>query len=299
MQNNREVSPARTVFQLSTLVLLVLVALNYQYLLDQYALATFQPASNMSAIISRMGLTKQAKAVMYRSHPRVDDKATFNADCQTKPHELELGCYFRNNIYVLRIDNSSLSPEMDVVSAHELLHAEWDRMSALQRKTLGAQLEQEYQTLSDPSLKQRMSEYAQTEPGQQDNELHSIIGTEIEKLPPDLERHYAQYFMNREAIVSAHTAYEQVFSQQGAQLQSQLSQIRSEKAALANINAEMTRLRDSGQVEAYNALVPRQNGLVDDINARILRYQQGVNDYNSLSKSLDSQAITDTETSAH
>lgn len=298
MQNSRGISPAKTIFQISLLVLLLILALNYQYLLDQYALATFQPASDMSAIISRLDLTQQAKAALYRSHPRVDGKATFNTDCQTKPHELELGCYFRNRVYVLSIDNASLAPEMDVVSAHELLHAEWDRMGAGQQKTLGAELEQEYTALNDPSLKQRMAEYAQTEPGQQDNELHSILGTEVANLPPDLERHYAQYFNNRSAIVAAHAAYEQVFSQQGAQLQSELVQIRSEKAALANINQEMAGLRESGQIDAYNALVPRQNGLVDDINARIVRYQQGVDDYNALSKSLDSQAITDTETSA-
>lgn len=298
MKNPRQLSLSKTVFELAALVLLVVVALNYQFLLDEYALSTFHPASDMSAIISRLDLTQQAKAVMYRSRPRVDDKTTFNTDCQTKPHELELGCYFRTNIYVLKIDNTSLAPEMDVVSAHELLHAEWDRMSATEQKTLGAELEHEYAALNDPSLNQRMAEYAQTEPGQQDNELHSILGTEVGDLPADLERHYAQYFNNRAAIVAAHAAYEQVFSAQGSQLQSELAQIRSEKAQLAGLNAQMSRLRDAGQIDAYNALVPRQNSLVDDINARIVHYQQAVADYNALSKSLDSQAITDTETSA-
>jgi hypothetical protein len=38
--------------------------------------------------------------------------------------------------------------------------------------------------------------------------------------------------------------------------------------------------------------------LVDDINHRIEAYRQGVDEYNELSKSLDSREITDTETSA-
>jgi hypothetical protein len=171
-------------------------------------------------------------------------------------------------------------------------------MSSRDQKTVGAELEREYAALNDPALTQRMSEYAQTEPGQEDNELHSILGTEVASLPSDLEKHYSQYFTQRSAIVAAHAAYEQVFSQQGAQLQSELSQIRSEKAQLATLNGTMSKLREAGQIDAYNALVPRQNALVDDINARIVRYQQGVNDYNALSKSLDSQEITDTETSA-
>jgi hypothetical protein len=298
MQNNRQPIPRQTFFQLSLLLVLVILAANYQFVLDQYALATFRPSVEMAGIISKIELTQQAKAVLYRSRPRVDVKTSFNADCQTKPHELELGCYFRNNIYVLKIDNTSLAPEMDVVSAHELLHAEWDRMSEGQQKKLGVELEREYTALNDPSLNQRMAEYAQTEPGQQDNELHSILGTEYSSLPAELEQHYSSYFFNRAAIVSAHIAYQQVFSAQGAQLQSELSQVRAEKAQLATLNAEMARLRGSGQIDAYNALVPRQNRLVDDINARIAKYQQGVDDYNALSKSLDSQVITDTETTA-
>jgi hypothetical protein len=42
---------------------------------------------------------------------------------------LELGCYFRQRIYVLQIDNQSWTSEMDVVTAHELLHAVWSKMS--------------------------------------------------------------------------------------------------------------------------------------------------------------------------
>jgi hypothetical protein len=44
--------------------------------------------------------------------------------------------------------------------------------------------------------------------------------------------------------------------------------------------------------------VPQQNDLVDDINKRIATYKDGVDEYNALSKSLDSQEITDTETTA-
>ena len=98
--------------------------------------------------------------------------------------------------------------------------------------------------------------------------------------------------------MAEHADYQSVFDGQANQLASDLVQIRAEKAQLASLNSEMESLRASGQIAAYNASVPRQNNLVDDINARIGQYQQGVNEYNALSKSLDSQAITDTETSA-
>ena len=60
----------------------------------------------------------------------------------------------------------------------------------------------------------------------------------------------------------------------------------------------MDAYKASGQVAAYNALVPRQNRLVESINRQIEAYRAAVDEYNQLSKSLDSQAITDTEPAA-
>jgi len=298
MSPKRQFFGARNVAEIVIVVLLGLVALNYQTILDDYALATFHPSDQVAAMITRLDLTNQAKAVMYRAQPQIDDKNTFNADCETQPHELELGCYFRGRVYTLQIDNASLAPEMDVVSAHELLHAEWARMDPQQRKTVGSELEGEYAQLNDPNLKQRMAEYAQTEPGEQDNELHSILGTEYPNLTPQLEAHYADFFNDRVQIVAEHADYQSVFDARASQLATDLAQIRAEKAQLATLNNQMEGLKAGGQIAAYNALVPRQNNLVDDINGRIVVYQQGVDEYNALSKSLDSQAITDTETSA-
>src|SRR4051812_6057132 len=119
-----------TLLQMMILALLVYAAINYQTLLDQYALATFTPAPNVAAITTRLELTEPARGIFYRAEPRIDTKTAFNADCQTQPHELELGCYSGFHIFVLQIDNASLIPEMDVVTAHELLHAVWARMSA-------------------------------------------------------------------------------------------------------------------------------------------------------------------------
>jgi hypothetical protein len=298
MQRQRESHPIRVATQLGILALLVLAAVNYQAILDQYALATYHPNGFVSAFEGQVGLTQQARARLYRSQPQLDGKTAFNADCQTQPHELELGCYFHGRIYVLQIDNQSLATEMDVVAAHELLHAVWATMSASERKSVGVELERVYAQMTDNDLKQRMASYAQSEPGEQDNELHSILGTEYAHLSPPLEQHYAKYFTGRSQVVAAHQAYQSVFNTRRTELESELSQIRQEKGQLGVLNARMEGYRASGDISLYNALVPRQNSLVDDINKRIATYQAGVDEYNALSKSLDSQQITDTETSA-
>ena len=199
---------------------------------------------------------------------------------------------------MLQIDNQSLAPEMDVVTSHELLHAVWANMSSSEKKTLGSELEKEYNRVANDDLRQRMLGYAQSEPGEQDNELHSILGTELADLSPTLEQHYAKYFANRSAIVAAHAQYESVFSSRRTELESELTQIRAEKGQLAVLNRQLEYFKAGGQVDSYNSLVPQQNRMVDQINTEIASYRQGVDEYNALSKSLDSQEITDTETSA-
>lgn len=274
---------------------LLAAAVNYQSLLDQYALTTYQPTAEIVAIMPRLGLTSYARGLLYRANPVVAGKAAFNNYCETVKGELELGCYYRSRIYVLRIDNASLAPEMDVVTAHELLHAAWGRLSSSEKKRVTADLQAAYAGITNPELKARMAQYSKSEPGQESNELHSILATEFAALPPSLESYYARYFTNRNAIVTAHQTYQNVFDSRRRELESQLVSIRGLKSQLTGINRQLDTQRASGNIAAYNNLVPRQNRLVDSINQKIDTYQTGVDEYNALSRILDSQEITDTE----
>ena len=155
-----------------------------------------------------------------------------------------------------------------------------------------------YASSTDQDLRARMAGYAQSEPGEETNELHSILGTETASLPPALEAHYAKCFSDRSKIVAAHAAYQSVFNDRRTELEDELAEIRSEKGQLAVLNRQLEDYRAAGQIDAYNSLVPRQNNMVDEINSQIETYRQGVDEYNALSKSLDSQEITDTEPTA-
>jgi hypothetical protein len=282
--------------QVAVLGGLVVAALNYQAIWDQYALATYTPATDIAKIEPTLALTKQGKAIFYRASPVISGKAQFNKDCQTSGGLLELGCYYRSNIYILRIDDARLAPEMQVVAAHELLHAAWLRLSSGERNRLAVELNRVYATIDDADLRERMASYERTEPGEQANELHSILATEYLQLSPELEEHYRRYFSDRARVVAAHDAYRQVFETRRKELEAELAQIRALKAQLAVLNRQLEAYRTSNRIEQYNALVPQQNKLVDNINSRIDAYQSGVDEYNALSLSLDSQEIKDTET---
>jgi hypothetical protein len=56
-----------------------------------------------------------------------------------------------------------------------------------------------------------MEFYAKSEPGQRDNELHSIIGTEISTISPKLETYYGRYFTDRKAVLADFDKYSAVF----------------------------------------------------------------------------------------
>lgn len=260
--------------------------------MDQYALLTYHPSQDVVQIEGRLELTGKAKAIFARAHPQIDDKATFNRDCQTSGGELELGCYSGGHIYVLRIDNADLAPEMDVVMAHELLHAAYVRLKTGEKIKLNNELDVAFKGIPDKDLQTRMADYAKSEPGEQDNELHSILGTEYPGLSPFLEQYYQQYFLDRSVILAAQARYEAVFNSRKHVLDGELNTIKAFKSQLVALNQRMEYLKARGSIAAYNTLVPQQNQLVDDINTRIRAYGAAVDEYNALSRSLDSQQIT-------
>ena len=93
----------------------------------------------------------------------------------------------------------------EVVASHEMLHAAWDRMSQGEKDRLTPLLDAAYaEQANNKDLVERMAFYARTEPGEETNELHSILGTEVAHLSPALEKYYSQYFSNRQALVALH-----------------------------------------------------------------------------------------------
>ena len=281
--NSKKTSKVGAVIQIGILLLLVIAAINYQTLEDDYTLATYKPTPQVLAFESRVMLTRSAQAILDRTQPQFDAKLNFNTDCDTQPHELELGCFYRGRIFVLTIDNASLAPEMDVVAAHELLHAAWANLGSSERDSLTKELERVYAGISDADLRARMAGYAKSEPGEEANELHSILGTEFAQLSPMLESHYAKYFADRSQVVKAHASYQSVFDSRRTQLENELATIRTEKGQLAVINRQLETYRSESQIASYNGLVPRQNELVDAINSQISTYRSGVDEYNALS----------------
>jgi chromosome segregation ATPase len=99
-----------------------------------------------------------------------------------------------------------------------------------------------------------MSFYARTEPGQRDNELHSIIGTEVAPISPELEKYYSKYFSDRQKVVSLDVKYSDVFKQlkdSASELEKQITELLSSiKSRTSQYNSDSQTL--NSDIDSFN-----------------------------------------------
>jgi hypothetical protein len=250
-----------------TAVLLLVVglgaALAYtqrQHLIDQWTVWNYQPSPVIEAYIERTGMTDHGRFLFLASKPVIAEAAEFNEVCENHTEGSGiLGCYTKpaRVITLFDITDPQLDGMEEVVAAHEMLHAAWDRMGSDERTQIGALLEAEAAKLSgDEAFIARMEVYAKTEPRQRLNELHSIIGTEVADIDPALEQYYAKYFSDRASLVALHVKSKAVFEQISAQTE----------ALVAEIDALRTEIETD--LATYNSGYDKLNADILDFNRR-------------------------------
>lgn len=238
------------------LILSVVVWLNRQYVVDSISFWRYEPTTAIAAITERTQLTDGGKFAFYAAQPALDGNRTFNAKCDRKEQEAAiLGCYVASRIYIYDVTDERLDGIKEVTAAHELLHAVYQRLSSAERAKIDSLLEAEFAKLQDdPHYSERMAFYARTEPGQRANELHSIIGTEVASISPELEAHYGNYFRHRSVVVQLHANYRSVFtelSQRAQELSAQLDALSQQiKTASATYNDNVKELNST--IQTFN-----------------------------------------------
>ena len=191
-----------------------LLFINRQYVVDQLSIWQYQPSSVVASFVERAGMSDSGKFYFYASQPAVETAIEFNKKCGREEERTAiLGCYNGRNIYIYNVTDQRIDGIREVTAAHEMLHAAYDRLDEEEIKKVDTLLEVEYAKLkSDKKLAERMAFYERTEPGQRNNELHSMIGTEIADISPELESYYKKYFADRSKVVTLHATYAGVFN---------------------------------------------------------------------------------------
>ena len=241
---------------------------NQQYVKDQVTVWSYQPSSQIKVIEDRVSFTGKGQFYFYATQPEVDGSEKFNLDCpRQEVGNPILGCYSAGRIYVYDVTNDQLDGIEEVTAAHEMLHSVWERHGTSEQARIGALLRVEFQKLTDdPDFAERMGYYQRTEPGEFENELHSIIGTEVSILSPELETYYAQYFEDRQKVVKLHAKYDTVFNTlrtQSESLYSELTNLGSSiESRTAQYNNDVKQL--SADIESFNTRA--NNGSFSSIN---------------------------------
>lgn len=292
-------TPVAVVVLVAWLLLLGVIGLHRQDIVDYWRLHHYRPPAAMAQLADQDTMTAYARKVFYVNKPALDSKAAFASVCPSGTEQtVVLGCYHggQGGIFLLSVSDVRLQGVEQVTAAHETLHAAYDRLSPRERTQLNTWLQDYYDHgLTDQTIKAQIGGYTKTEPHELQNEMHSILGSEVANLPPQLENYYKRYFGNRAQVVHYYEQYEEEFTsrqqaikQYDAQLASLKAQIaaleaglKGQQGAISTQQTQLTRLRDSN-VEQYNAGVPAYNALVDSYNRGVNQLHALIAAYNAL-----------------
>jgi hypothetical protein len=149
-----------------------------------------------------------------------------------------LGCYDGQYIYIYNVTNTQLNGIRDVTAAYEMLHAAYKRLSQNDLADVNSLIEAEYNKQNDPAIKQLVNFFAVSEPGQHDNELFSIIATQIPNISPRLETYYSRYFTDRQTVVSLYNKYIDVFKSLKTKADNLSTQIDNLLATITSLSSQ-------------------------------------------------------------
>ena len=237
--------------------------LNRQGILDQITAWSNPLPSSVAKLADAAGLNERGKFLLQVTKAQIDDRDDFNKNCANndESQSIVLGCYSNDRIFVFDVTDPSVSGIRAVIAAHEMLHAAYARLSSSERNEVDAMITAYIPHIQNPEIKNSLAIYKKTEPGEELNELHSLLGTEEKNLPSALENYYKTYFANRSNVISAYDKYAAVF----ANLQSKQSQLSSDLSSLktridtssSQYQTESAQL--SSGIDSFNACANRQN----------------------------------------
>ena len=241
-------------FMLGALILLLM----RQTIIDQVVVWQYEPTTEIEELASRTEMSTKGRFLFYASKPSISERDEFNKMCSNHDHSTAvLGCYTAGDIYIYDITEPRLDGIKAVTAAHEMLHAAYERLSENEREKINELLNKEYALLqNDEDLAARVAVYEDLEAEHLDNELHSLLGTEVKNLSPELEEYYAKYFDNRSKVVKLYDSYRLVFDE----LEGKADDINNKLSSLQkDINQRS---------KAYSDGVARLNRDINDFNRR-------------------------------
>ena len=284
-----------------------------QWFMDKFRAANYNASPEISAMVEKSGMNSRGEFYFYAGEPSLDSAEQFNINCAELLNEESnvLGCY-DGKIYLFDVTDERIKGVKNVSAAHEMLHVAYDRLGILDKIYVDGLIEQELARTNDSNILGLVELYANLEPGQEINELHSIFGTESADLSAELEEYYTRYFGDRSKVVTENKSYTAVFEEleaQAEETQAKMLNLESEINTLQNQYLldknqlaididkfnEKANIANSFASEAVfyaerSRLLARQNALADQVevmNTKIDEYNSYVEDLQALGKDVE------------
>ncbi|RYC74875.1 hypothetical protein [Candidatus Nanosyncoccus alces] len=291
------------VFLVVLVVVAATVVLKRDWIYDWYRGVSYQPSSEMVTIRDELGLTNRGEFLFNAAQPVLNTAADFNLNCRQDESEVAvLGCYTAGNIYIYDVKDAKIAGIRELTTAHELLHANWARMSESEQRELTESLTRVFEA-NQEMLGEEIDSYDISE---KQEELYVRAGTEVKDLPETLEKHFAEIFKDQDKIVDFYESYIVVFQRIKTEMETLEEEIELMKGEietkiaeyerqLSQLEADIVSFNSCAEVAGcfqnendFNvrraALVERQdelNALNDEINELVDAYNEKIDDYNA------------------
>ncbi len=260
---------------------------------DNIKLSKYQPPQRIAQLAQSTRMTEKGRRLFYLTNPQIEPKTSGLTPCKksgSSDNTNTLGCYIpAKGIFILEVNDQRLQGVMETTAAHEMLHAAYHELSISEKDILNSQLLEAFDHAPDPGLHKLVNIYRQRDPDVVSNELHSLLGTKVANLSPELEKHYRNYFSDRSAVVALSKNYEKAFTQFETKAQQLERQLLALQASLKRLESRAQEHRttldriDPGRRYEYNQQVNTYNQFVREINQQSQAYNQMLRGYKSLS----------------
>lgn len=223
-----------------------------QTIRDFFDARDFEPSERMEEVLENTRLTPTGERIFLASRPEVLNADSFNERCSsadTSEHGHLLGCFAHGQIHLFDITDERLRDVVEVTAVHELMHAVYQRMPQRDREQLAKALTKYFNEVKEenPELKERMEVYSHLSASRFANELHSVLATEVEDLPPWLEKHFSTWLSDRHHVYSLFESYRGVFDEV-----EQLARSLSSQLEDMHVSIEEDSRAYAGEVEQFN-----------------------------------------------
>ena len=284
-----------------SMIILLIIGLLFsqrQYVKDFYIVHTSELQSRSKIVGEQIALTDEANFIFQASQPEIQPATQFNQSCRgvSKEYSIVLGCYTQQKLFVFEVSDTRLDGVIQVTVAHELLHAVYERLGQKEKNDIDTKLSAFAATVQDKRFNDTVEQYKKAEPDHVANELHSMVGTELADLPPEIENYYRRYFTNRVAVVTFAKQYENALEQFSSDIKAYDQELRSLEAQKDTLETSLKQqeqlvqseddrlsaLRSSGDTQSYNRAVPGFNTSIQGFNSDVSRLKQIVATYNDL-----------------